>query len=147
MKKQRNVVNCILGHMKIDGLFQKNRLISFTYRKRLQLNLRKKNLHVQKKYLSTWKSHFKMRLDEHRAQQLWSNGCVKKAADKWQMICHRRSLERLLVDSEPVRQLNTQRGKNFVDYVFSPPVTFSSLLRMVIPSFSLNALMLTPENL
>ena len=80
-------------------------------RKRLQLHIRKKQLNVQKKCLAVWQSHFKTKVDEQRALQLWSNSCLRKAADKWRLICHKSSLERLLVSSEPVRQLNTQRGK------------------------------------
>ncbi|XP_045163017.2 uncharacterized protein LOC123527556 isoform X2 [Mercenaria mercenaria] len=78
-------------------------------RRRLLLHVRKHNLDTQRRYLSVWRSHFKVKCDEKKAQQLWSNSCARRAAESWRLVCHRRKLARLLIDTEPVRQLNTQR--------------------------------------
>ncbi|XP_060563783.1 uncharacterized protein LOC132723125 isoform X2 [Ruditapes philippinarum] len=78
-------------------------------RKRALLHLRKHNLDTQRRYLSIWRSQFKVKCDEKKAQQLWSNSCARRAAESWRLVCHRRRLARLLIDTEPIRQLNTQR--------------------------------------
>ncbi|KAL4221576.1 hypothetical protein ACF0H5_019833 [Mactra antiquata] len=78
-------------------------------RRRLILHSRKNNLDTERRYLSIWRDHFKVKCDEKKAQQLWSNSCAKKAAERWILVCHRRRLARLLIDTEPYRQLNRQR--------------------------------------
>ncbi|WAR15777.1 hypothetical protein MAR_005882 [Mya arenaria] len=76
-------------------------------RKRLLLHVRKTSLDTERRYLNIWRSKFRVRCDEKKAQQLWSNACARKAADIWRDLCHRRNLARLLIDSEPDRQLQT----------------------------------------
>ncbi|XP_076085843.1 uncharacterized protein LOC143056610 isoform X2 [Mytilus galloprovincialis] len=64
---------------------------------------------VQVKYLSIWKKRFEDKLDLHRAKSFWSNTCARKAAVVWRTVCHHRLLDRLLVTSEPHRQLCLQK--------------------------------------
>lgn len=77
-------------------------------RKRFKLYVWKHDLDTQRLYLSIWRTQFSVKCDVKKAQQLWSNTCARQAADQWRQVCHKRRLGRLLIDSEPVRQLQNQ---------------------------------------
>ncbi|XP_062597363.1 uncharacterized protein LOC134258788 [Saccostrea cucullata] len=67
------------------------------------------NIKIQKKVMSLWKRQVEERLNLRRAQTFWSNTCARKSVVQWKKVCHKRSLCRLLNDTEPIRKQNLLR--------------------------------------
>ncbi|XP_070562051.1 uncharacterized protein [Ptychodera flava] len=57
-----------------------------------------------------WQEMFRVRLEEQRARQMWSEQCALKAYDCWKEFVRRRRLEHTLAETQPIRDLNIMRN-------------------------------------
>ncbi|XP_052225286.1 uncharacterized protein LOC127840885 isoform X16 [Dreissena polymorpha] len=78
-------------------------------RKQMVLHVRCHSLNTMRRCLDIWRANFRVKCDKKKALQLWSNTCARRAGEVWRLVCHKRRLARLLIDTEPLRQLQTQR--------------------------------------